>query len=86
MNRVSSRLLFPEKFLFFMKLRGKNNKIPYIFTLNLGLFFSGHSLFLIYVYSCVDYEKNMQMFLNANPKPIASRKPISFLPRGALNS
>lgn len=39
MNIVSSRLLFPEKFLFFMKLRGKNNKIPYIFTLNLGLFF-----------------------------------------------
>lgn len=68
MNRVSSRLLFPEKFLFFMKLRGKNNKIPYIFTLNLGLFFSGHSLFLIYVYSFVDHEQKMQMSLNANPK------------------
>lgn len=62
MNRVSSRLLFPEKFLFFVKLRGKNNKIPYIFTLNLGLFFSGHSLFLIYVYSCVDYEKIYRCF------------------------
>lgn len=86
MNIVSSILLIPAKFLFCLwNDEGKNN-LPYVFIFNLGLFWVAVVLFLIHVCNFVDYEQKMQMSLKANPKPIASRKSISFLPRGALNS